>query len=121
MNEDWREMMSYAPLPENEVDTDYEKVEDFTVLEQKAVGSQEDFILPLVAEDFFGADDGADDVAALKQKTFGSQEDFILPSVAEDFLGADDESDDFANLGDAYDDYQSIPEVSMDIYSGEEY
>ena len=30
MNEDWNEMMAYAPLLEDEVETDYQKVEDFT-------------------------------------------------------------------------------------------
>ena len=120
MNEEWREMMSYAPLIEEEVDTDYQKVEDFTVLEQKTVGSQEDFIMPMVAEDFFGADSSADDLKMLEQKSVGAEEDFILPAVAEDFLGADD-VDDFSDVGDAYDDYQTIPDVSMDIYSGEEY
>ena len=121
MNEDWREMMAYAPLPEKENDTDYEKVEGFTVLEQKTTGSEEDFILPLIAEDYLGTDDSADEFAALEQKASGSGEDFILPSLAEDYLGADDSADDFANVGDAYDDYQSVPDVSMDIYSGEEY
>ena len=120
MNEEWREMMSYAPLIEEEVETDYQKVEDFTVLEHKAAEAQGDFILPMAAEDFFGADDSADDLKKFEQKSVGSEEDFILPSVAEDFLGADD-VDDLANVGDAYDDYQSIPDVSMDIYSGEEY
>lgn len=120
MNEEWREMMSYAPLIEEEVDTDYQKVEDFTVLEQKTAGSREDFILPMAAEEFFGADDSAEDFKSLGQKTVGSEEDFILPAVAEDFLGADD-VDDFTDVGDAYDDYQTVPDVSMDIYSGEEY
>lgn len=121
MNEEWKEMMSYAPLIEEEVDTDYQKVEDFTVLEKKAVGSQEDFILPVVAEDFFSADDSADDFKIIDQKMTGSEEDFILPSVTEDFFGTDGDTDDFADVGDAYDDYQTIPDVSMDIYSGEEY
>ena len=54
MDEEWREMMAYAPQLEEEFDTDYHKTEDFTESEHKA-SEQTEKNVSCESEDYFGA------------------------------------------------------------------
>ena len=106
MNEDWKENMAYAPLIVAEVDTDYQKVEDFTERDRKTAEKEKS--LPFGIEDYFGGNEVTEDNALLEDD--------------EDAIGEIEEDDeDSENVGEAYDDYETIPEIPMDIYSGEEY
>ena len=106
MNEDWKENMAYAPLIVAEVDTDYQKVEDFTERDRKTAEKEKS--LPFGIEDYFGGNEVTEDNALLEDE--------------EDAIGEIEEDDeDSENVGEAYDDYETIPEIPMDIYSGEEY
>ena len=89
MNEDWNEMMAYAPLMEEEHDTDYQKEEDLSEAVQKTVVERFEHTVSMESEDYYGA-------------------------VEEEFFACDGDDD-------GYDDYQSIPKVSADIYSDTEY
>ena len=102
MNEEWKEMMAYAPLIEEEFDGDYQKTEDFTELDRKAA-TEENGPMTFETEDYFGADD---------QEIQEAQDDQEI---------SDDQDDDFMDAEAEYDDYQSMPEIPTDIYSGEEY
>jgi hypothetical protein len=53
MDEEWREMMAYAPHIEEEFDTDYSKAEDFTELEHKP-GEEAEKTVSCESEDYFG-------------------------------------------------------------------
>ena len=98
MNENWVEMMAYAPLTKEETDTDYQKEEDF---KDDARENSVDDTLMLVGEteDYFGADD--------------EQE--------EEFEEVADEYDDYETLPEIPADNCSAEEVFTDIYSDEEY
>ena len=104
MNEDWNEMMAYAPLLEDEVETDYQKAEDFTESEVETAEEIE-LIMTCDTEAYLEATEISEKVNADAEETWYSNEE------------AEDEIDG----GDIYDDYQSMPAVPADIYSGEEY
>lgn len=54
MNEDWEEMMSYAPqLPEEEFDGDYQDNAGFAELEQPIPAEETQRDLPYDTEDYF--------------------------------------------------------------------
>ncbi len=106
MNEDWKENMAYAPLIVAEVDTDYQKVEDFIERDRKT--AEKERSLPFSIEDYFGGNEVSEDNALL------GEEEEAIDEIEED-------EEDVADGGEAYDDYQSMPEIPMDIYSGEEY
>ena len=105
MNEDWNEMMAYAPLLEDEVETDYQKVEDFTESEVETV-EEIKLIMTCDTEAYLEATE-------ISEKT-------VLCS-AEEAWCSNEEAEDLADDIDMYDDYQSMPEVPADIYSCEEY
>lgn len=104
MNEEWKEMMAYAPLIEEETDTDYQKTEDFTELDRK-ITNEDNGPMTFETEDYFGMDDQGD--------MDGQDEQEALVENVED--------EDFMDCEAKYDDYQSMPEIPTDIYSGEEY
>ena len=105
MNEDWKENMAYAPLIVAEVDTDYQKVEDFTERDRKT--AEKERTLPFGIEDYFGGNEVAEDSVLLEEED----------EVIED----EEDEEDVMDEGEAYDDYESMPEIPTDIYSGEEY
>ena len=106
MNEDWKENMAYAPLIVAEVDTDYQKVEDFTERDRKT--AEKERSLPFGIEDYFGGNEVSEDKVLLENE--------------EDTIGEfEDEEDDLMDGGEVYDDYETMPEIPTDIYSGEEY
>ena len=105
MNEDWKENMAYAPLIEEEVDTDYQKMEDFTELELKT--EEKEKSMPYGIEDYFGGNETAEDSESREEEDRSELEE--------------DDEDDMMDHGEAYDDYESMPEIPTDIYSGEEY
>ena len=70
MNEDWKENMAYAPLIVAEVDTDYQKVEDF--IERDLKTAEKERSLPFSIEDYFGGNEVSEDNALL-----GEEEDAI--------------------------------------------
>ena len=86
MNEEWREMMAYAPLIEEEYNGDYQKEEDLGEV-VKATSEEFEHTMPLESEDYHGAEE-----------------------VAYESLIDDRE---------AYEDYQTMPEIPMDLYFGE--
>ena len=105
-NEDWKENMAYAPLIVAEVDTDYQKVEDFTERDRKT--AEKERSLPFGIEDYFGGNEVSEDKVLLENE--------------EDTIGEfEDEEDDLMDGGEVYDDYETMPEIPTDIYSGEEY
>ena len=106
MNEDWKENMAYAPLIVAEVDTDYQKVEDFTERDRKT--AEKEKTLPFGIEDYFGGNEVSEDNALLEE-----DEDAIVD--------LEEDEDDLTDVGEAYDDYETMPEIPTDIYSGEEY
>ena len=106
MNEDWKENMAYAPLIVAEVDTDYQKVEDFTERDRKTAEKEQ--VLVYGIEDYFGGNEVAEDSVLLKE------EDNAIGEIEED-------EEDLMADGEAYDDYETMPEIPTDIYSGEEY
>ena len=109
MNEDWKENMAYAPLLETVVDTDYQKVEDFTERDRKT--AEKEKTLPFGIEDYFGGNEVSEDLTLL--------EDEEEIEIDED---EDEEVDEVVIAGgEAYDDYETMPEIPTDIYSGEEY
>ncbi len=105
MNEDWKENMAYAPLIVAEVDTDYQKVEDFTERERKTVEKERSLTCGI--EDYFGGNEAT--------------EVRVLPEEDDVTDGIEEGEDDLMDEDEAYDDYESMPEIPMDIYSGEEY
>lgn len=90
MNENWKEMMAYAPLIEEEYNGDYQKEEDLGEVNSKVSKDEFEHTMPLEFEDYFGEEN---------EKA---------------------EADPMDNNAE-YDDYLSVPEISSDIYSGEEY
>lgn len=105
MNEDWKENMAYAPLIVAEVDTDYQKVEDFTERDRKT--NEKERALAYGIEDYFGGNEVSEDSVLIKE---------------EDMIGEiEEDEEDMADGGEAYDDYETMPEIPTDIYSGEEY
>ena len=108
MNEDWNEMMAYAPLLEDEVDTDYQKAEDFTESEL-AMAEEPGLTMPCDTEDYFAATESFEMTVTCK---------------TEDARCANEEEEEFTDESynaEAYDDYQTMPEIPVDIYSDEEY
>lgn len=98
MNENWVEMMAYAPLTKEESDTDYQKEEDFKGV-AKEVSVEDTLILVGETEDYFGTDD----------------------EQAEEVEEVDDEYDDYETLPEIPAVTCSAEEVFTDIYSDEEY
>ena len=111
MNEDWKENMAYAPLMETEVDTDYQKVEDFTERDRKT--AEKERTLPFGIEDYFGGNEVSEEIVLLEDD---EEDDEIEVEIAED-----DEDEDMMAGSESYDDYETMPEIPTDIYSGEEY
>ena len=98
MNENWVEMMAYAPLTKEETDTDYQKEEDFKG-DAREVSVDDTLILVGETEDYFGADD---------------EQEEEIEEVA-------DEYDDYETLPEIPADNCSAEEVFTDIYSDEEF
>ena len=111
MNEDWKENMAYAPLIVAEVDTDYQKVEDFTERDRKTAGKE--MSLPFGIEDYFGGNEVSEELVLIEDE---EEDDEIEVEIAEY-----DEDEDMMAGGEVYDDYETMPEIPTDIYSGEEY
>jgi hypothetical protein len=110
MNEDWKENMAYAPLIVAEVDTDYQKVEDFTERDRKT--AEKERTLPFGIEDYFGGNEVSEELVLLEDE----EDEELEVEIAED-----DEDEDMMAGGESYDDYETMPEIPTDIYSGEEY
>ena len=106
MNEDWKENMAYAPLIVAEVDTDYQKVEDFTERDRKTAEKERN--LSYGIEDYFGGNEVSEETILL------NEEETAIGEIDED-------EEDMMDSGEAYDDYEAMPEIPTDIYSGEEY
>ena len=106
MNEDWKENMAYAPLTVEEVDTDYQKVEDFTELDRKAAEKEKTMLVGI--EDYFGGNEASEVTVLVKDETEVEIED-------------EEDDDDMMDGGEAYDDYESMPEIPTDFYTDEEY
>ena len=115
MNEDWKENMAYAPLMETEVDTDYQKIEDFTDRDRKTAGKE--LSLPFGIEDYFGGNEVSEELVLIEDKEDDDEDEVeIVVEFAED-----DEDEDMMAYVESYDDYETMPEIPTDIYSGEEY
>ena len=107
MNEDWKENMAYAPLLETVVDTDYQKVEDFTERDRKT--AEKEKALPFGIEDYFGGNEASEVLV-------------LLEDEEEIEIDEDEEVDEVVIAGgESYDDYETMPEIPTDIYSGEDY
>ena len=115
MNEDWKENMAYAPLIVAEVDTDYQKVEDFTERDRKTAEKERTLVYGI--EDYFGGNEVSEELVLLEDD---EEDDEIEVEIAEDDEYEDEDEDMMAG-GEVYDDYETMPEIPTDIYSGEEY
>ena len=107
MNEDWNEMMAYAPLLEDEVDTDYQKVEELAESERKTTEESET-VMPCDAEGYFEVTESAEKAMPCTEGAWCSNEE-------------EEELADVVIDGDVYDDYQSMPEIPLDVYPDEEF
>ena len=108
MNEDWIEMMAYAPLLEDEIDTDYQKAEDFMESERE-VNESTELIMSCDTEDYFEATERTEKTMLQK-----ADEAWYSNEEEEDLAGA-------VMDGDVHDDYQYMPEIPAYVYSDEEY
>ena len=64
MNEDWKENMAYAPLIVAEVDTDYQKIEDFTERDRKTAEKERTLVYGI--EDYFGGNEVSEELVLLE-------------------------------------------------------